>query len=74
MLRKKWKKSIKDDVLTINIIGSMLLTNMEHFLYILNYVIKHGFLIEILADYRKVRTFVLCFSAVLLFLCPYVSY
>ena len=29
----------------------MLLTNMEHFLYILNYVIKHGFLIEILADY-----------------------
>ena len=40
----------------------MLLTNMEHFLYILNYVIKHGFLIEILADYRKVRTFVMCFS------------
>ena len=62
MLRKKWKKSIKDDVLTINIIGSVLLTNMEHFLYILNYVIKHGFLIEILADYRKVRTFVMCFS------------
>ncbi len=42
----------------------MLLTNVEHFLYLLNYVIKHGFLTEILADYdyRKVRTFVLCFS------------
>ena len=40
----------------------MLLTNMEHFLYLLNYVIKHRFLAEKLADYRKVRTFVLCFS------------
>jgi len=40
----------------------MLLTNMEHSLYLLNYVIKHGFLTEILAYYRKVRTFVLCFS------------
>ena len=39
----------------------MLLTNVEYFLYLLNYVIKHGFLAEILADY-KVRTFVLCFS------------
>ena len=40
----------------------MLLTNMEHFSYLLNYVIKHGFFTEILADYQKVRTFVLCFS------------
>ncbi len=40
----------------------MLLTNVEYFLYLLNYVIKHGFLAEILADYWKVRTFVLCFS------------
>lgn len=40
----------------------MLLTNVEHFLYLLNYVIKHEFLVEILADYQKVRTFVLCFS------------
>ena len=40
----------------------MLLTNMEPVLYLLNYVIKYGFLAEILADYRKVRTFVLCFS------------
>ena len=40
----------------------MLLTNVEYFLYLLKYVIKHGFLAEILADYRKVRTFVLCFS------------
>ena len=40
----------------------MLLTNMEHSLHLLNYVIKHGFLTEILAYYRKVRTFVLCFS------------
>ncbi len=40
----------------------MLLTNVEHFLYLLNYVIKHRFLAEILADYHKVRTFVLCFS------------
>ena len=40
----------------------MLLTNVEHFLYLLNYVIKHRFLAEILADYLKVRTFVLCFS------------
>ena len=40
----------------------MLLTNVEHFLYLLNYVIKYRFLVEILADYRKVRTFVLCFS------------
>ncbi len=40
----------------------MLLTNMEPVLYLLNYVIKHGFSAEILADYRKVRTFVLCFS------------
>ena len=40
----------------------MLLTNVEYFLYLLNYVIKHGFLAEILADYQKVRTFVLCFS------------
>ena len=39
----------------------MLLTNMEHFLYLLNYVIKHSFFTEIL-NYRKVRTFVLCFS------------
>ena len=40
----------------------MLLTNVEHFLYLLNYVIKHRFLAEILADYP-----------VLLFLCLYVS-
>ena len=40
----------------------MLLTNMDHFPYLLNYVIKHGFLAEILANYQKVRTFVLCFS------------
>ena len=40
----------------------MLLTNVEHFLYLLNYVIMHRFLAEILADYQKVRTFVLCFS------------
>ena len=40
----------------------MLLTNVEHFLYLLNYVIKHRFLTEMLADYQKVRTFVLCFS------------
>ena len=33
----------------------MLLTNVEHFLYLLNYVIKHRFLAEILADYQKVR-------------------
>ena len=62
----------------------MLLTNMEHFLYILNYVIKHGFLIEILADYPYLCTvffIVLDFkvnkgwsTAVLLFLCLYVSY
>ena len=35
----------------------MLLTNVEHFLYLLNYVIKHRFLAEILADYQKVRSF-----------------
>ena len=40
----------------------MLLTNMEPVLYLLNYVIKHGFSAEKLAYYRKVRTFVLCFS------------
>ena len=64
----------------------MLLTNMEPVLYLLNYVIKHGFLAEILADYRKpylctVFFIVLDFkvnkgwsTAVLLFLCLYVSY
>ena len=40
----------------------MLLTNVEHSLYLLNYVIKYRILVEILAYYRKVRTFVLCFS------------
>ena len=66
----------------------MLLTNVEHFLYLLNYVIKHRFLVEILADYRKVSPYlctvffiVLDFkvnkgwsTAVLLFLCLYVSH
>ena len=62
----------------------MLLTNVEHFLYLLNYVIKHRFLAEILADYRPylctVFFIVLDFkvnkgwsTAVLLFLCLYVS-
>ena len=60
----------------------MLLTNVEHFLYLLNYVIKHRFLAEILAGPYLCTVFfiVLDFkvnkgwsTAVLLFLCLYVS-
>ena len=58
---------------------------MEHFLYLLNYVIKHSFFTEILAEPESpylctVFFIVLDFkvnkgwsTAVLLFLCPYVS-
>ena len=58
----------------------MLLTNVEHFLYLLNYVIKHGFLTEIpylctvffiVLDFKVNKGWS---TAVLLFLCLYVSY
>ena len=56
----------------------MLLTNVEHFLYLLNYVIKHGFLTPylctvffIVLDFKVNKGWS---TAVLLFLCLYVSY
>ena len=58
----------------------MLLTNVEHFLYLLNYVIKHRFLVEspylctvffIVLDFKVNKGWS---TAVLLFLCLYVSH
>ena len=51
----------------------MLLTNVEHFLYLLNYVIKHPYLCTvffIVLDFKVNKGWS---TAVLLFLCLYVS-